>query len=88
MVALVLLFEVEAPVGLEVIAGFERAQFQDGLGSLDAPARPCHLKPVLDQIGPARKLLVRFSRSERVLRKSEQAGCFCGASTYIQRLVA
>jgi hypothetical protein len=46
----VLLGAVEAPVGVEVAVAPQRAQLEDGLGALEAPAGAGDVEPVADQV--------------------------------------
>ena len=53
--AFVLAAEVEAPVGVEVAGGNERAELQDGLGAFEAPSCARYVHSVLYD-APARTL--------------------------------
>jgi hypothetical protein len=55
---LVLAFEVEPPVLVEVSVADDGAQGQDGLGTVQAPSRPADVKAVGDQVA-ARSLVIR-----------------------------
>src|SRR6266536_2581495 len=48
--AFVLAAEVVAPVGVEVAAGGEGAELEDGLGAFEAPSRACYVHSVLDDV--------------------------------------
>ena len=48
--ALVLAAEVVAPVGVEVAAGGEGAELEDGLGAFESPSRACYVHSVLDDV--------------------------------------
>src|SRR5580692_6868404 len=50
VVALVFLLDVPVPVGVEVAAGVDGAQPEDGLGSVQAPAGAGDAHPVLDEV--------------------------------------
>ncbi len=47
--------EVEVPVAVEVAVGGECAEFEDGLGALEAPAGAADVEAVADQM-PTRSL--------------------------------
>src|SRR6266540_4234491 len=53
--AVVLAGEVEVPVAVEVAVGPHRAEFEDGLGAVQAPAGAADVQAVADQV-PARSL--------------------------------
>src|SRR5438034_764145 len=53
--AVVLAGEVEVPVAVEVTVGAHRAEFEDGLGALEAPAGAADVQAVADQV-PTRSL--------------------------------
>lgn len=42
--------EVVAPVGVEVAAGGEGAELEDGLGAFESPSRACYVHSVLDDV--------------------------------------
>src|SRR5437867_2120891 len=46
--AFVLAAEVEAPVVLEVAAGDDGAELENGLGAFESPSRACYVHSVLD----------------------------------------
>jgi len=48
--ALVFLGEMELPVAVEVAVGDQGAEFEDGLGALQAPAGAGDVEPVADQV--------------------------------------
>ena len=48
--AFVLAAEVVPPVGVEVAAGGEGAELEDGLGAFEAPPRACYVHSVLDDV--------------------------------------
>ena len=86
--AFVLAAEVEAPVVLEVAAGDEGAELQDGLGAFEAPSRARYVHSVLDDVpagalddpggdGPA--LRQRGGVVQVVLLVLQVAGAFVGA---------
>ena len=86
--ALVLLAEVEAPVGVEVAAGDDGAELEDGLGAFEAPSRACDVHSVLDDVpagtlddpggdGPA--FLQRGGVVQVAVLVVQVAGAFVGA---------
>src|SRR6266702_7712933 len=86
--AFVLAAEVEAPVGVEVAAGDQGAEFQDGLGAFEPPPCARYVHSVLDEPacraldypggnGPA--FLQRGGVAEVVLLVVQVAGGFAGA---------
>src|SRR5712691_9123878 len=48
--AFVLAAEMEAPVGVEVAAGEQGAEFQDGLGAFESPSCARYVHSVLDDV--------------------------------------
>src|SRR5205823_8514437 len=48
--AFVLAAEVEAPVVLEVAAGDDGAELENGLGAFESPSRACYVHSVLDDV--------------------------------------
>jgi hypothetical protein len=42
--------EVKVPVGVEVAVADERAEFRDGFGCVESPARACDVRAVFDEV--------------------------------------
>ena len=53
--AFVFAAEVVSPVGVEVAAGDQGAELEDGFSAFEAPSRACYVHSVLDDV-PARAL--------------------------------
>src|SRR6266851_9013341 len=89
--------EVVAPVGVEVAAGGEGTELEDGLGSFQAPSRACYVHSVLydvaacsfDDSGGDRPALGEGRRiAQVVLLVFQVAGAFVGAGALLRGVAA
>src|SRR5260370_29916080 len=89
--------EVVAPVGVEVAAGGEGTELEDGLGSFQAPSRACYVHSVLydvaacsfDDSGGDRPALGEGPRvAQGVLLSFQVAGAFGGAGALLRGAAA